>query len=932
MPALLIAAALSPFTSPLVADAAPPIAALDGPNKTATKSARTTNNEDPIDGPQDSPQETAPKEAPPTVANESPISAATGQPCDGAWAIKRLNASERATLHAACRGKTVPPAALHQTLRRLLGTDGWNAGAMAWLVGPTRPRRWTWAPKTPASLRAKPPRIDALQQAIDRSLKEFASAKICPELRRSSLVADLITAASDDTEVDELPFDSDFLRCLGIDERMSEGTRLLTIRADGLESLVISFGDTRSTMTRYFGRDDMLVLGKHRFVIAAVPQSTPVALLGEHRGQEIPLHWHSVVGRNQAVWMTPVRQACINLNVRMAANDRLFIDGQEVRALANSKGGLMIDQPMILSRDLPQAVVPDHELSVLTCGQDQHCDIRYVSTIPGTTNRPEPRLVCEPFRLDLRPRKRQQVAIIRTSRETCKKSPLWADDLRDRVRYFLTTDVRHRGQREIADVHAYAEISSALASLEGEIQEGSGKATGPDRGMDTTEALGTVAKEAWRQGLDILMTFSVLCQPKPDHPDEFTYSLQGTVIGVDEIFGRGFYGDAGLDLDRFIKVETVAFETPELQDAAIATLLDRLFNVPSSRFLHNHSATYYRNRVELRVGTVFPDDKPKPEGLRVIVKRLPRRRSIAPSALTERGEWRPQICDRLTRMSRAEDQTMQDVADTIDTAPGRSTEVKLLLSREGVDDTVSPRSGIHARELRLGLPGWYLVARQDQGGDISDAICINSRYSPHEIWGEVMLAGGPTIITTTGVEILQTRVRIGYARYFLPSLGIGVRGGYQNVRYNLERGVVSWQDLDVNSSAIKWQRHALVIGPLLEGRTRFTRLPIEFRTRFSPFLDVGLVWIPLKDVPIELAKFRGGTTTNTFVDIDGGLDVDFIIGHEVGGVQMQYGIAISLMAINNSVLRTAVTAADNFAGVFGLTIGIGRSKHRRSRR
>lgn len=907
MPALLLTATVGLTVMPPEAVAGPPILVTD-----PTRAAK--------EGPKKPPTTS------PATPTEPPSGAQVVDKCDGAWTIKRLSMSERATLYAACQGNLVPPATLHQTLRRLLGTDGWNAGAMAWLVSPALPRRWTWAASAPATLRAKPPPIDTLQGTIDRSLKGFASATRCPELRRSSLITDLLTAASDDTEVDELPFDSDFLRCLGIDERISEGTRLLTVRADGLESLVISFGDTRSTMTRYFGRDDMLVLGKHRFVIAAVPQGTPVALFGEHRSQEVPLHWHSVVGRNQTVWMTPVRQACINLNVRMAEDDRLFIDGKEIVALTNSSGGLMIDQPMILSRDRPQAVVPDHELSVLSCDEEQHCDIRYLSTIPGTTDRPEPRLVCEPFRLDLRPRKRQQVAIIRTSRETCERSPLWADDLRDRVRYFLTTDDRHRGQREIADVHAYAEISSALASLEGEIKQGPGKATGPDTGMEPSQALGTVAKEAWRQGLDILMTFSVLCQPDPNHPEEYTYSLQGTMIGVDEIFGRGFYGDAGLELDRFIKVETVAFETPALQNAAIATLLDRLFNVPSSRFLHNQSTAYYRDRVPVRIGTVFSGNEPTPEGLRVLFKRMPQRRSIAPSLLTERGEWRPEICDRLTRMSRAEPRTMNDVSDAIENAPGKSREVKLLLSRDGVDDSVSQRNGVHARELQLRLPGWYLVARQDQGGDISDAICINSTYNPREIWGEFMIAGEPTIFATTGVESLLLRARVGYVRYLRPSLGLGLRLGYQNVQYDLPQGVASWQDLDVVSTQIKWQRHALVLGPLLEGRTRFTRLPLEFRARLSPFIDIGLVSIPEDTVPIYLTDFRNGSTNDFVVDIDTGIDLDLVISRDIRGVQMQYGVALSLLAINDGLRPTAVTATESFAALYGFMIGIGNGR------
>ncbi len=282
-------------------------------------------------------------------------------------------------------------------------------------------------------------------------------------------------------------------------------------------------------------------------------------------------------------------------------------------------------------------------------------------------------------------------------------------------------------------------------------------------------------------------------------------------------------------------------------------------------------------------------------------------------------------------MSRSEERTMQDVADVIENAPGDTKEVKLLLSREGIDDSVSQRNGVHSRKLRLSLPGWHLVTRQDEGGDISDAICINSRYNPHEIWGQIMVAGGPTIHSATGVATAIVRASVGYVRYILPSLGVGVRGGYQFARYNLISGVASWQDLDVNSPAIKWQRHALVIGPLIEARSRFTRLPFEFRTRLSPFLDLGVLWIPAKTVPVSLSEFRGGSTIDNLVDLDGGIDVDFMISHEVGNVQLQYGLTMSLLAFDDNVLQTAVTARQNFAGVFGFTFAIGRGDPRRRR-
>lgn len=857
---------------------------------------------------------------------EGPSLARAGSRCDGAWAIDRLDQVERSVLHRLCEGEEVPSRAVHQTLRRLLGGDGWQTGALAWLVGPKRRSRWTWAEEIPAAERSKPPAIEALQRQIDAALVQFARGDRCPELIQSQLVQDFIDAVDNDQEAEELPFDSDFLRCLGIDSRASEGTRLLTIRTDGLDSLVVAFGGASSTLTRYFGRDDMMVLGKHRFVIVAVPEGTPVTLVGDHRRQEVPLQWRSVVGRNQAVWMVPVRQACVSLNVRMGAGDRLFVDGQEVPSLADERGGRAIDQPMILSRDLPKAVVPDHEISVVTCGDDQSCAIRYLSRVPAAIERAEPRHVCEPFRLDLRPRTRQQVAVVRTSRgETCERSPLWADDLRDRIRYFLSSDPRHRGKREMADVFAYAEISGALASLEGEISGGPGKSKGPDRGVDTSQALGTVAKEAWRQGLDILMTFEVQCQPKTDEPEKFTYSLQATMIGVDEIFGRGYYGDQGLDLDRYVRVESISFESPELQEASLAALLDRLFAVPSSRFIQGQITTDYRDEFKLRVGTVFPKEQGEqtPEGLRVIFKRIPRGRIHRRSLLAERGEWRPEICDRLTRVSRAEDETMDDVAATIDAARGRTHEINLLLSQDGTDHSVSRQAGIHSREVRPSLPGWYLVGRQDEGGEIRDAVCVEARYDRREIWGEVMAAGGPTVRTSTEVGSIITRARVGYVSYLTSMLGVGVRGGYQNARYNLDEGVVSWQDLDVLSPAISWQRHALTVGPLVEARTRFAVLPVEFRARVSPYMDLGLVSIPRENVPVSLVQFRTTTVADTFVDVDVGVDLDLVIGYTLGRVSVQHGVLLGLMAVDDRVYETGVTAAENFAGIFGFTLGVG---------
>ncbi|MCA9634474.1 MAG: hypothetical protein KC420_00380, partial [Myxococcales bacterium] len=853
--------------------------------------------------------------------------------CDAAWSVERLDEDERSLLRRACLGEHVDPAEMHKVHRRLLGGDGWHAGTLAWLVGPQRVRRWSWDRKVPEERRTRPPAIDELQRKIDSKLGDLASAPEYRSIRESPAVEALLEAATADEEPEDLPFDSDFLRRLGIADAMIEGNRLLTIRSDGLDSLVVAFGDARSTLVRYFGRDDMVILGKHRFALVAVPEGTPVTLVGSHRGQEVPLLWRSVVGRNQAVWMVPVHQSCVSLNVRMGVDDRLFVDGTEVPALVDARGGRAVDQPMILSRDLPFAVVPDHELAVLTCEGDDACAIRYLSRIPATTDRPEPRHLCEPFRLDLRPRERQQVAIVRTARsESCRASPLWSDDVGDRVRTFFATDPHHRARREVADVYAYAEIAGALASLEREINRGDGKAIGPDRGIDSSEALGTVAKEAWRQGLDILSTLEVQCIPRPNNPEEHTYAISATMIGVDEIFGRGYYGNQGLDLQRFIHTETIAFDEPSLQEASLAALLDRLFQVPSSRFIHDRMATFYRDPLHLRVGSYFGGEDKVPEALPIVYKRFPLRRRRADvgveGRLAIREERRPPICDQLARSERVDPKTMSAIKETLERLPGRSRTSTLNRSLAGADRSTSPRGAIHRRDIVVTWPGWYLVVREDESGEIADAICVDARYRRSELWGEVMISGGPLFMTyAEELSTLMGRARVGYVRYLFPGLGVGVRGGYGLADHSLSTGVTSWQDLDTLSPAIRWQRHSLMLGPLIEARTRWTAVPFELRARISPFLDLGL--ISLAQVPSSLKDFRGkAIANNLIIDVDVGVDLDLIFGYSVGRVELQHGLLLGVMAIDDAPYRTAVTASEGFAGVFGFTFGVGAGRSR----
>src|SRR5262249_2311473 len=138
--------------------------------------------------------------------------------------------------------------------------------------------------------------------------------------------------------------------------------------------------------------------------------------------------------------------------------------------------------------------------------------------------------VCEPLRLDLGTPTRQRVAVLGVAKlPGCEVTPMWASDLQERVRHVLSRDVAHRDVRDYANFSAYAEASEALASLESRIGHPTPteeKQTDPGSGTD--QLLGSAAREAWRQGIDTLLSLAVQCTPRGQTESgdpQFSYSI-----------------------------------------------------------------------------------------------------------------------------------------------------------------------------------------------------------------------------------------------------------------------------------------------------------------------------------------------------------------------------------------------------------------------
>lgn len=521
----------------------------------------------------------------------------------------------------------------------------------------------------------------------------------------------------------------------------------------------------------------------------------------------------------------------------------------------------------------------------------------------------------------------------------CEATPLWASDVQERVRQVLRSDLAHHRDRDYANFSAYAEASEALASLESRMgRPDAADDDGPDRGADANALLGSAAQEAWRQGIDTLLSFAVQCTPRGEGArgePQWAYSIRGTAIQVSELFARGYYSRDGIDLEDFIDVESVGFVAAEQQDAAVGALLDRVFEVPTPRFTDAPVEAPYRQRRTLRVSTYVATTEAAsraPEELSISYKpfsRVGSRRAVGEELSSREGPpvpghvERPRLCEALVNRGARSSESVEQAAARFAELPGAEEGWPLVLrrSREELDVSSNPRAVVYQGEVLPPRPGWYLVVVRGRRNTIEDAVCIQATAPAMDLWAEMYISGGPLAFAPNGSRAdIYLRPRLGLTRYLgVRWLGVGITAGYGFTRYSGTRG--DWKDLEVaEQERLVWKRHALLLGPHVELRGRSTRLPVEPRARLGVVTDTGIVAIG--GVDDALVEFRRGSPDDVVLDFDLDLDVDLGLGIPLGRIQLVHMVSLSYVAIDDSLRRSATQVTQDANLYVGYTIAV----------
>lgn len=886
--------------------------------------------------------------------------------CDVIHGLTTLDRGHRERLHRACTTGPSSDADSYSALFRLVSSSGWHAAVVSTILQRHGAPSWiAWADGQAHD----PPAALAAQQKLDAGLSAFAAGTQCGELRRSEeLTTFLASVGADEPPEGPPPFASRFATCLGVPARAMEGTRLLTIRADGLVEATVVVGTRDFVHARRFSRDEALRLDNHRFFVVAVPEASPVLVHGIHENQALPVMWRGVVSRNEVVWAVPPRRSCLDLSVRMDAGTHLYLDGVRIdggaetdvcteateAAEADAKPNqaaatkpaaakqIAVDQTLSITLDQRGSGLPEHEIVALTCARKGTDDawrpvVRHASTLPATAA-PEqlrPANVCEPLRLDLGTPDKKRVAVLGVTKlPGCEATPMWASDLQERVRHVLSRDTAHAQKRAYANFSAYAEASEALSSLESRIGRPAADAKDGQGSGDTDQLIGSAAREAWRQGIDTLLSLAVQCTPrgqtKSGEP-QWSYSIRATSIHVSELFARGYHGRDGLDLEDFIAVDGVSFDAADQQDASIGTLLDRVFEVQTPRFARPLAFAPYRQLQTLRVSRYYSTgadgSSSVPEVIELRYKPFdePGRHPFRDLGARHQGfDDRPRACEGLVHRGVRPPDPMKAAYPRL-----RAKERTLELQRSHDDvDTSSGSAAVYEGKLMPPRPGWYLVTVDGDGnGELDDAVCIDATSRPLEIWADLAASGGPLAFAKNGSRaMLYLRPRIGWTRYLRGGwLGGGLSFGYGFTGYAGTRA--DWTDLDVAVDARqKWRRHALLVSPYVEARSRATVLPMEFRARLGPAVDGALV--DLRRVDDDLVDFRAGHEDDAILDFDLDLNLDLSVGGPIGPVHLEVLAMLAYVGVDDSFVRSATTVVQDsgFYLGFGFMISGGRGR------
>lgn len=792
----------------------------------------------------------APAAAAPAAPSPAPVSAVDR--CLVVDALTGLTPDERRQLVDACRRHAPPPPPLAALLARVAARADWESAALGDLLAGGAPHQ-DLGPDPAAAARLKAVR-DGLQARLAG----------CATLHKP---LDAYLADRDAGELPSPPFTADSVAaCLrrGPDELAD--LALLTIPADDPAAQVfVAAAAGERVVVQWLGDGDAVVHRGRRIYVAVVPRWSVVSVRAGAAAQ-LPHLWHGFVTWHRTIWDSPPAAGCLRMSVDLDADTTLLLDGRVL-----TRGERLAHRTI----GVPAGA---HTLAAVRCAGDT-CVQRFRETLPAAT--PGDNL-CQDVALDLH--QRRSVAILQArSAPGCDAALAWRAGQ-------LAADLLQRNEKEIGrtfrDLAAYASMTQALGNLYDGLNPAEGRAVGASTGSDSLELVSSIAKEAWRQGIDELVTLEFRCTGPATG-----YSLQATKISIKEAFDRQLGAVRGLDLKNLLRIHTVPFNDPTQLPSTVNAVLSHLFTDKYLLFREGPSRFSYRTHPTIELIGSSPIVADAPE-----VDVHPVERSDDPRA----------PCGAPLRRWR-----------------GLTTTVNKQTALTSADN-----SETFSARLRVRRPGpHYLFARWSSSVMSIPGRCIDFFVPPRELWGSVIIAPDLTYRTpVTDLSARHFRFTLGHTWYLRgrPWLGLGAALAYTYTRYAARDGLPAWQDLTVDPAlthaALDWGRHALVLGPLLELRSRSAHIPVEFRGRLTAGIGPALVNVAgLAAVPEFATTARFGTSDLRMrwtVDAAAELGVSAF----AGPLAITPLVALGATALNDmNSSRWAVSAT----GGAGLYVGFG---------
>lgn len=841
--------------------------------------------------------------------------------CDGVWALSGLTPDEQDRLYTLCSKRQRPTAEALPLLVTLTTRATWESAMVATITSAGAPHLDLGArPEHPSQAA----RLSTLRAALQRALPRAASHADarCKWLRDAF---DEYTRDLAGRQVPLPPIAGYALaddRCLGLPEMAVDEAHFLTISADSAASISVVSGAADRLVVQWFDGSEAIEHAGRRFFVVAVPRFSVVTVEARQREGDLRSRWHGFVARDLTVWDSPPEAGCLRASIDLDADTTLLLDGQP------------LTHGQSLSRRTVGVLGGDHELVAVRCAEGR-CAVQFRELLAATA-RTQTRNLCQEIALDLH--RRNSVAVLGgEAAPGCDKGV--AFQIGVQAADYLRATEADTG-RVFRDLKAVASLTDALGSLKSSLNPTAGQAIGASSGADSLEQLGSVAKEAWRQGIDSLLTFELRCEATgvaPAAGAAQAWTIVGSKLAVREVLDRQRGEIEGLDLQRIITIASMRIEQPGQLATAVASVIDRLFMRPHVRVLGDGAVSPYRKKITLDV-TAFGDAyaggtvDARAAGDDDVPGMLGKRPSIVgvPLSMSEAAG----VCPRLRGLDRSHEVLTSLAAREL---PRKGLLARVELRRvEASSDEADSRAAAFVASVQAARPGTYaILARAPGSKEVSDAVCVRFETALAETWGSVGFASELT--TMAGIRDYQwfyLRVLVGRTWYKpRPWLGFGLLGGYSFSKFISPEGLPSWQSVNVppdrSGGPFNWSRHVFMVGPLAEARSRFVKLPIEFRARVAA--AGGVAMVDVSDP--NLSQFESFATKDPFrnpgrrlaVNLDAWVEAG--IGYAAGPLVIGHSLFFAAVAVNEMASRNHATTALNGGGlVFGLGLTIGGGK------